>query len=128
VSSREVERSLAKTKAEYATDASFEAFLANNGRTLADERFLIRRGLLAERLEAQRRRVLGRTVKGKEALGLALLESYAESLKKWAAHTVCSPGYVIRECSGYKETEAAKPSPAVVLEQIAASRQTKAHQ
>jgi hypothetical protein len=126
VSGREVEQGLAGAKAEYETRASFEAFLADNGRTVADERFLIRQSLLAERLEAQRRRVLGRTVKGKEALGRALLESYAESIKKRSARTECSRGYVIRECSTYRQTGSAEPSPAVVLEQIAASRRTKA--
>jgi hypothetical protein len=126
VSGREVERGLAGAMAEYETRASFEAFLADNGRTLADERFLIRQSLLAERLEAQRRRVLGRTVKGKEALGRALLESYAESIKERSAHTECGRGYVVRECSTYRQTRAAEPSPAVVLEQIAASRRTKA--
>jgi hypothetical protein len=126
VSGHEVERQLAKTKAEYKTGVAFEKFLADHGRTLADERFLIRQSLQAERLEAQRRRVLSKTVKGGEPLGRALLEGYAESMKKWSARTHCSPGYVIQQCSTYRQPTAAMPSPAVVLEQIAASRRTKA--
>jgi hypothetical protein len=124
VTGREVERRLSKTRAErFRTDAAFRAFLRNSGLTLSDERALIRRGLQAERLEARRRQGLSRRVKGREALERALLDAYAESRKKWSTRTHCSDGYVVPECDG-RQPAAATPSPAVVLEQIAASRRS----
>ena len=125
VSSSEVEQSLAKTKAEYKTGKSFRAFLASNGRTLADERFLLRRNLQVQRLEAQRRRVLSKTIKDKAALARALVADYVKATKMRTAHTECSPGYVVQECSGYSRLPSVEmPSPAVLVEQIAASRRT----
>jgi hypothetical protein len=124
VTEREVEQRLSKTRAErFPTDAAFRAFLRNSGLTLSDERALIRRSLEAERLEAHRRQALSGTGKGREALERALVEAYAESRKKWSTRTRCSDGYVAPECGGRQPT-AVTPSPAVVLEQIAASRRS----
>lgn len=127
VSGREVELSLAKTKAEYKTGKSFRAFLASNGRTMADERFLLRRNLQAQQLEARRRRVLSKTVKDKAALGHALVADYLKAIGMRTAHTKCSPGYVVQECSTYSHPPSVEtPSPAVLVEQIAASRRAGA--
>lgn len=126
VSGREVEQSLAKTKAEYKTGKSFRAFLASNGRTMADERFLLRRNLQAQRLEAQRRRVLSKTIKDKAALGRALVTDYVKAIRMRSAHTKCSPDYVVQECSTYNRPPSVEtPSPAVLVEQIAASRRAE---
>jgi hypothetical protein len=125
VSERDVEQRLAKTRAEgYPTDAAFEVFLRNSGLALSDERALIRRDLLAERLEAYRRRLLSRRARGRVALERALLGAYAQSRKRWSARTRCSATYAVPECGGSHPT-ATTPSPAVVLEQIAASRSSE---
>jgi hypothetical protein len=126
VSGREVGQRLAKTRAErYPTAAAFKAFLGSRGLTLSDERWMITMSLQAERLEAHRRHVLSRKLRG-EALQRALLEAYAESRKKWSARTRCTAGYFVPQCRGRQPTAGtASSSPAIVLEQIAASRRSK---
>jgi hypothetical protein len=123
VTEEDVAQRLARMKAErFPTEAAFKTFLADGGLTLNDERYLIKRTLLSARLEEQRVRMLHNANKGAEAVERTLIELYVKSIKTWTARTDCIPGYVVQGCRGFKASTSTLPSPAALLEQIAASR------
>jgi hypothetical protein len=106
------------------TQATRTTATGDRGLSHSDELYLLKRSLLATRLNEMRERTLQKQMKAAsgEALQRALVERYAESVKKWPARTRCSADYMVAQCAHYEAPAKAVPSPAVLLEQIAASR------
>jgi hypothetical protein len=101
----------------YKGPTEFRKVIAEQRRSLADVRFLIKRNLLegeiAPRIKVQATKLGG----SKRTYYKLILQNNA----KWQAKTSCSPGYKAWECKQYGTTgEAsageAKPPPAVILE------------
>jgi hypothetical protein len=109
------------------TDAEIDQQLAKDKASLGpvthqDQLYLVKRSLLSTRLNEQRERALRGKMPEGEALQRAVAELYAQSIKRWPAQTSCRAGYLVAQCRGYKAPTGSLPSPAVLVEQIAASR------
>jgi hypothetical protein len=121
VSNADVARVFAREVAESKRNSAattFTTLIAGHLLARADIFYLIKRTLLSTRLDELHKRQLGRTVGGEEALQRALAEQYAKRVATWRARTVCTPGYAVPECRGYRAPKAASASPALVLEQV----------
>lgn len=97
---------------QFPTAARLESYLAARRWTLADELFVVRQDLLSQKV--QERLAAG---------GQKAYASLTEHAQRWTAKTKCRPGYVVRHCAQFSEASAASstgPSPAVLMEQIAA--------
>ncbi|HEY4452292.1 MAG TPA: hypothetical protein VGN13_11950 [Solirubrobacteraceae bacterium] len=86
-------------------------YLAARRWTLADELFVVRQDLLSQKVQARL-----------SAGGQQAYASLTEHAQRWTAKTTCRAGYVVRHCAQFTEsrTAGAAPSPAVLMEQIAA--------
>jgi hypothetical protein len=95
--------------------ANFRLMLAAQLRTVADERFLLQRNILAERfftgLKARAKKLGGDEQKSLAKLVLA-------SNAKWTARTSCAPGYRAWQCKQAASLPEAPLSPAVLLERL----------
>lgn len=100
--------------AQYRNPAGFRRMLAKERRTVADERFLLKRNILEERFLSRIKARVAKLGGGQQALGKLVLANNA----KWTAKTSCSPGYRAWECKEAAGTHEASPSGAVVLERL----------
>jgi len=101
---------------QYGTTAAFNKVLADNSRTLADERFLLKRNILQVKLMARFKAKAARIGGGEKTLAKLILKNNA----KWTAKTSCSPGYVAWECKQYGPSYEGRSSVAVAIEGLSA--------
>lgn len=100
---------------DYHGPVQFARSLAQLRRTIADERFLVKRNILEGRFLQRLDKQVAKLGGGEKAKVKLVLENNA----KWTAKTHCSPGYVAWECKQYSPSKAASTAPAVVLEDLA---------
>ena len=108
----EVARLFERIKArQFPTAAQLTRYLAARRWTLADEMFVVRQDLLSQKVQERL-----------SAGGQKAYASLTEHAQRWTAKTTCRAGYVVRHCAQFTESRAASagPSPAVLMEQIAA--------
>jgi hypothetical protein len=124
ITSQEVQQRLERLKAEqFPNEQAFLTYVSNHNWAVSDEAFLVKRNLLAEKLQTKLERSLRRTVTGgPQSLQRAILKRELESTSRWKPKTVCSTGYLIAECRNYKAPKTTPTAPDILLEQIAASR------
>jgi hypothetical protein len=109
VTDPEVEQEFKRLRAErFPKEAELQQYLANRGWTLADELYLIKRDLLASKLQGK----LSKT--DSES---AYSRYFQEATTKWTAMTSCRTGYVVKECMQY-HTPSPVPAPAVLIEEL----------
>lgn len=105
---------------DYPNPASFRRSLAEQRRSLADERYMLKRNILNEkflkRLKAQAGYGEGKVSATEKGFIKLVLASNA----KWSAKTKCEPGYFSVQCKGQEHRATASPSTALVLEQVRA--------
>lgn len=93
---------------EFPTPAALHKYLALRGWTLSVELVLVQRDVLGTKLL--------RKLKGAQAL----MTYSRESARKDKAETSCRSGYVVESCREYSGPASTTPSPAILIEQIAA--------
>jgi hypothetical protein len=103
---------------DYHGPAQFAKTLATLRRTVADERFLVKRNILEDRFLARAKKKAAETGGGPQTIRKLVLQRNA----KWTARTNCSPGYLAWECKQYGSSKEVSPAPAVVLEELAQGR------
>jgi hypothetical protein len=113
----EVKRFFKRSEGErFPKQSELRQYLTDRRSTLADELFVVKLDLLAQKLQQK-------LAAGKQAQDSKLLQSrIAQAEASWDAKTSCSPGYVVEHCKQYTG-QASLPessSPAVLLEQVAA--------
>ena len=96
---------------DYHGPVQFAKTLASLRRTVADERFLVKRNILEDLYLKRIKNKAAALGGGQKAETKLILENNA----KWNARTICSPGYVAWECKGYTPAEEVSPAPADVL-------------
>jgi hypothetical protein len=99
--------------AQFKNPAYFRKVIAQQRRSLADVRFLIKRNILEVQIYSK---ITARAAKfggGEKNIYKLVLKNNA----KWQARTSCSPGYNAWECKQYSGHEVLPP-PAVVLERL----------
>jgi hypothetical protein len=112
---KEMEQRLRRLKAnELPKPGQFQDYLGQVDRTKADELYLFRRNILAERLLARLQREAGKGSSSRAALG-RLIEEW---LARWTAKTNCESGYVAPQCRQYKGGQASSLSPNQLLQQL----------
>jgi hypothetical protein len=99
---------------DYHGPLQFSRTLTELRRTVADERFLVKRNILEDLFLDRIKKQTAKLGGGQRTLVKLVLQSNA----KWNARTNCSPGYVAWECKGYKPSQAASVAPAVVLDAL----------
>jgi hypothetical protein len=99
---------------DYHGPVQFARTLAQLRRTIADERFLVKRNILEDRFLERIDKQVAKLGGDEKAEAKLLLEHNA----KWTRKTDCSPGYMAWECKQYRSSKAASPPPAVVLEEL----------
>jgi len=99
---------------DYHGPVQFARSLAKLRRTIADERFLVKRNILEDRFLERIDKQVAKLGGGDKARTELVLKNNA----KWTRKTDCSPGYVAWECKQYRSSKAASPAPAVVLEEL----------
>jgi hypothetical protein len=116
VSTTEILRRLARLKEnEMPKPGQFDRYLAEVGRTKADELYLLKRNILIER-QLMRLQRQASHLAGGEAAREKVLEEW---LARWTSKTICQPGYVVPQCSEYKGVPATTPSPNHILQELA---------
>jgi hypothetical protein len=95
--------------------ANFRRMLSHQLRTIADERFLLQRNILAERF-LTRLKARAKELGGDEQQNLAKLARANNA--KWTARTSCAPGYRAWQCKQAASLPEAPLSPAVLLERL----------
>jgi hypothetical protein len=114
VTSSEVSSALAAVRQrEYPRPGAFEKFLRERHLTVADEKFLLERNLLSQKLLA---RVLRAHHGGSSTKYAQLANDYTTM---WRRRTTCQRGYVTEQCKEFKASDAAGASPNNVLLRIA---------
>ncbi len=114
VSDTDVAKALQRQKDERSSmPGAFAAYLADRGRSLADNRFELRQSLVTDRLIAKLRQehpggglryAVGRLAKGQV---------------EGRANTDCQAGYIVPECKQYRATTTQSGrSPAVIMEEM----------
>jgi hypothetical protein len=117
VSEAELTRVLNRIRYEqFPNPAQFKKYLAEQHRSLSDERYLLKRNILNEKFLNRLKARAGSGAAGERALGKLALANNA----KWISRTVCEPGYIVPECRHHEAHKGASPSAAVVLEQLRA--------
>jgi hypothetical protein len=114
VSEAEISSALGTLRSsQWPNPAQFRRYLADERRSVADERYLLKRNLLnqkaAERLKAQ--------TGGQQQ---ALVKLVTSEDARWASRTDCKPGYRSTQCKQYQGTSGVAPSAAVLVEQLKA--------
>jgi hypothetical protein len=89
--------------------------LATLRRTIADERFLVKRNILGYRFLERMRKKASQLGGGEKTLTKLVLEHNA----KWMRKTDCRPGYLAWECKQYGSSKGVSPAPVTVLEALA---------
>lgn len=100
---------------DYHGPVQFARSLAQLRRTIADERFLVKRNILEDRFLERIDKQVAKLGGGEKTKIKIVLQNNA----KWTAKTDCSPGYVAWECKQYRSSKASSTAPAVVLEELA---------
>jgi len=100
---------------DYHGPVQFARSLAQLRRTIADERFLVKRNILEDRFLERIDKQVAKLGGGEKTKIKLVLQNNA----KWTAKTDCSPGYVAWECKQYRSSKASSTAPAVVLEELA---------
>jgi foldase protein PrsA len=110
VSDSEVTAKLVRVKAEQFPKASeYQQYLSRRRRSQAAEELLLKLDLISQK-----------ALEKLQAGGKQAAARITETEQRWTAQTSCQPGYVVKHCKQYTPPASpAKPSPAVVLEQIA---------
>jgi hypothetical protein len=109
---QEIKQLYGRIKAEeFPTESKLKQFLSAHRRTLADELFVVKLDVLREKLSHKL-----------TAGGKPTLIKLTEDGQRWTAKTSCSQGYVAPHCKQFTgaSTTGSLPSPAVLLEQVAA--------
>ena len=105
----------------YHSPSEFRKMLADQRRTLTDERFLLKRNMLQERFIQRTRARAAKLGGGQQALAKLVLQNNA----KWKARTSCSPGYLAWQCKQAHFSADTSPRPnsgptvGIVLETLA---------
>jgi hypothetical protein len=100
-------------KSEFPAPGEFQRYLGEVHRTLADERYLLERNVLSDKLE-QRLQDSG-LKPGDNAAIARVADAW---VIKWTARTSCAPGYITSRCKQYRGTESVGPSPRAALEKL----------
>ena len=90
---------------DYHGPVQFAKTLASLRRTVADERFLVKRNILEDLYLKRIKNKAAALGDGQKAQTKLILENNA----KWNARTICSPGYVAWECKGYSPAQEVSP-------------------
>jgi hypothetical protein len=93
--------------------AQFRRYLAEERRSLSDERYLVKRNILNQKAVERLKRQTG----GQQA---ALVKLVNAEDAKWAARTDCKPGYRSTQCKQYRGSSGVAPSAAVLVERLKA--------
>ena len=104
--------------AEYPNPAQFRRYLAQNHRSLGDERYLLKRNILTEKFFNGLKAQAGSGASGEKALTRLVLQNNA----KWTARTDCRAGYRAFGCKQYSPADAAPISASVLVEDLKAGR------
>jgi hypothetical protein len=95
VTQAQISAQLAKLiRSNYHSPAEFRQMLADQHRTLADERFLLKRNMLEQRFLQRMNARVAKLGGGQQTFGKLVLANNA----KWKAKTSCSPGYRAWQC------------------------------
>jgi hypothetical protein len=95
---------------EFPTEQALHTYLQQRRMTLADELFQVKYYALEQKAEAKLK------TQGKQALA-----AFAQAETHWATKTTCQPGYIAEHCNNYNKKLNPETSPAVLMEQIAAT-------
>lgn len=117
VSEAELTRVLDRIRSEqFPNPEQFARYLAERHRSISDERYLLRRNILNERLLNKLKAQAGSGAGGEKAFARLVLANNA----KWISRTDCMPGYRSTDCKQYASSASASPSTAIVLERLKA--------
>jgi hypothetical protein len=110
----EIDRRLKRIReSEYPAPGQFQRYLGETHRTLADERYLLERNVLSDKLQ---QRVLNSGLKPADSQAIA---RFAEQwVIKWTARTSCEPGYITSQCKQHRASESVGPAPRTALEKL----------
>jgi len=99
---------------QYHTPAGFRRMLAQERRTVADERFLLERNILEGRFLGRMKARAAKLGGGQQTFAKLVFANNA----KWTAKTSCSRGYRAWECKEAASSHEASPAGAIVLERL----------
>jgi len=113
VSGAELNRAFQRYRTEqWPSPAQFKSYLTERHRSVSDERALLKRNLLTEK-------ILGK-LKAQAGSQQAFVKLVKAEDAKWTSRTHCKPGYRAQQCEGYASTAGVTPSAAVLVEQLKA--------
>jgi hypothetical protein len=118
-------RMLDQLKAEqFPKEGEYRTYLAYRGWVPSDELFQLKQNVVSMKLLAKFKHSAARSGDGPQAYAYAYGKLIATNARKWRAKTTCRVGYVVPQCKGYtpSRTSSTNPSPAVLLEDLAAGR------
>jgi hypothetical protein len=99
---------------DYHGPVQFARSLALLRRSVADERFLVKRNILEDRYLERIKAKAAQLGGGTSTVSKLVLENNA----KWSSKTDCSPGYLAWECKQYSPSKEVLPPPVAVLEAL----------